>query len=163
MEKTKTEDRKAKTDEQKLETGNGKLGSQTQSGKRPVKDFTDLEAWSQARELRKAVYELTNKFPAEERHVLTAQLRRAAISVTANVAEGFGRYSYKENMQFCRHARGSLHEVRDHLTTAFDAGYLSKDEWRQLDELAQTVSKIINGYIRSTRQRLKEGEKREGQ
>ena len=85
--------------------------------------------------------------------MLTAQIRRAAISVTANLAEGFGRYSYQENIQFCRHARGSVHEVRDHLIAALDAGYLPQQVWPPTDELAQRVTRLINGYIRSTRAR----------
>ncbi|MFB3095313.1 MAG: four helix bundle protein [Candidatus Acidiferrales bacterium] len=133
-----------------LETGNSKLGSPGRPAKKQIKDFTDLNTWSLARDLRKTVYDFTKRFPADEKHVLVAQFRRAAISVTANLAEGFGRYSYRENVQFCRHARGSLHEVRDHLTTALDAGYLSQGEWKQVDDLAQRVAKLLNGYIRST-------------
>lgn len=141
---------KTKNEKMKLETGNVKLDSITSSERKRVRDFTDLEVWKLARELRKFTYKLTKTFPSEEKHVLTAQLRRAAISVTANVAEGFGRYSYKENIQFCRHARGSIHEVRDHLTTALDAGYVSQDRWKELDDLAQRVTKLLKGYIRST-------------
>lgn len=134
----------------KLEAGNSKLAKQDS---RPVKDFTDLEVWRLARELRQKVYVISKRFPAEEKYVLTAQLRRAAISITANLAEGFGRYSYQENIQFCRQARGSVHEVRDHLIAALDAGYFSLEEWQPLVELAQSVTKLINGYIRSTRAR----------
>jgi hypothetical protein len=79
----------------KLEIGDSKLA---QPNPRSIKDFTDLEVWRLARELRRKVYEVSRKFPVEEGHVLTAQMRRAAISVTANLAEGFGRYSYKENI-----------------------------------------------------------------
>lgn len=119
----------------------------------PVQDFKDLAAWKLARELRKLVYDISRKFPAEEKYVLVSQLRRAAISVTANIAEGFGRYSHQENTQFCRHARGSGSEVRDHLTTALDERYLSAGEWTAADSLAQRVIQVLNGYIRST-QRL---------
>lgn len=120
-----------------------------------VKDFVDLDAWKLGRDFRKRVYTLTRGFPAEEKHVLTAQLRRAALSVTANIAEGFGRYSYQENLQYCRQARGSAYEARDHLTAALDAGYLSRDEWQDTDQLAQRVIQVLNGYIRSTRARQK--------
>jgi len=109
----------------KLETGNSKLAT---SSKSPVKDFTDLNAWRMARELRKKVYDLTKGFPSEEKHALVSQIRRAAYSVTSNIAEGFGRFSYQENIQFCRLARGSAFEVRDHLTTALDAGYLQQKQ-----------------------------------
>ncbi len=125
--------------------------------RRLLKDFTDLDAWKLARKLRANVYALTKKFPPEERHVLVSQLRRAALSVTANIAEGFGRYSYQENLQFCRQARGSAYEIRDHLTSALDAGYLARVEWQEADALAQRVIQVLNGYLRSTqvRQRTK--------
>ncbi len=118
-----------------------------------VKDFKDLEAWKQARELRKLAYGLAKRFPAEERYALGSQLRRASLSVTANIAEGFGRFSYRENIQYCRQARASAFELRDHLTTAYDAGYLSKKEGLAADALAQRVIQILNGYIRATRRR----------
>jgi four helix bundle protein len=84
---------------------------------------------------------------------LTSQLRRAAVSVTANLAEGYGRFSYQENIQFCRQSRASVYELRDHLTTALDAGYITHQEYKQHDLHAVEVVKLLNGYIRSTRQR----------
>jgi four helix bundle protein len=122
-----------------------------------VKDFTDSVAWKLARELRKAVFEVTKRMPTEEKYVLVAQLRRAAMSVTANLAEGFGRFSYQENIQFCRQARGSAFEVRDHLTTALDAAHILGDDWKRLDELPRRVIQVINGHIHSTRSRQKSG------
>jgi len=118
-----------------------------------VKDYTDLVTWKLARELRKSVYELSKSWPSEEKYVLVAQLRRAAISITANIAEGFGRFTYPEHIQFCRQARGSAMEVRDHLTTALDAGYVAKKEWLDLDRLAQRVIQVLNGTIRSAKSR----------
>jgi four helix bundle protein len=139
----------------KLEIRNSKLAPKR--GEPPaVKDFKDLTAWKLGRELRKAVYEMTKKFPAEERYVLTAQMLRAAISVTANLAEGFGRFGYQENLQFCRHSRGSATELRDHFTTAQDAGYISEAEMTRIDELAQRYIQVLNGYIHSTRARQEE-------
>ena len=89
-----------------------------------INDFTDLEVWKGARELRREVYKLALTFPDFEKLGLAGQMRRAATSVTANVAEGFGRFGYQENAQFCRRARGSLYELRDHLITCVDEGYL---------------------------------------
>ena len=117
----------------------------------PVRDFTDLQVWRLARELRKLSYSLLRGFPREERFVLSSQLRRAAISITANIAEGFGRYSYQENLQFCRQARGSAFEVRDHLTTALDANYVTPELYKKADALTQRVIQTLNGYIRSTK------------
>jgi len=120
---------------------------------KPLKDFMDLVAWKLARELRRKVYELTQTMPPEEKYVLVAQMRRAAISVTANLAEGFGRFSYQENVQFCRHARGSVSELRDHFTTALDERYITREQWKAAEELAQRVTQVLNGYIRATRAR----------
>jgi four helix bundle protein len=117
---------------------------------RPVRDFKDLEVWKVARELRREVYKLAKGLPESEKFSLAGQMRRAGISVTANIAEGFGRFSYQENAQFCRLARGSVYELRDHLTTCVDAGYLELPEGRRLDRIAQRVAQLLNGYLRST-------------
>ncbi|HEX4002613.1 MAG TPA: four helix bundle protein [Candidatus Acidoferrales bacterium] len=118
-----------------------------------MKDFTDLDAWKLARQLRQTVFAITRAFPNEERYVLTNQLWRAAMSITANIAEGFGRFSYRENIQFCRQARGSVFEVRDHLTSALDAGYLPAQTAAEIDANAQRVIQVLNGYIRATQKR----------
>jgi len=88
--------------------------------------------------------------PDFEKFALATQIRKAASSVTANIAEGFGRYSYQENVQFCRQARGSLFELRDHLTTCADQEYIDSKECQRLDALAQRVAQLLNGYVRST-------------
>lgn len=116
-----------------------------------VGDFTELRTWQTARKLRREVYELTKNFPAEEKYALSGQMRRAAVSVTANLAEGYGRFSYQENIQFSRQSRASVFELRDHLTTALDAGYISRGRYKELDGLAMDVVRLLNGYIRSTK------------
>lgn len=116
-----------------------------------VSDFVDLESWRFGRQLRVALYQLTNDFPADEKYGLSAQIRRAAVSVTANIAEGYGRYSYQENVQFCRVSRGSLYELRDHLITALDSGYLSIKKFEELNQLAMSAIRLVNGYIRATK------------
>jgi four helix bundle protein len=124
--------------------------------RKTITDFTELHTWQAARKLRGELYRLTKSFPHEENFGLTAQIRRAAVSVTANIAEGYGRFSYQENIQFCRHSRASVFELRDHLTTALDAGYIPKNRYRELDERAIEVIRLLNGYIRATK-KLKEG------
>ena len=116
----------------------------------PVRDFKDLEVWRAVRELRKEIYRVARALPDFEKFGLASQLRRAATSVTANLAEGFGRFGYQENAQLCRQARGSLYEVRDHLTTCVDEGYIEQTEGERLDKLAQFVARLLNGYLRST-------------
>jgi four helix bundle protein len=115
-----------------------------------VADFTQLEVWRVARKLRIEAYAIAKLFPAEEKYGLALQLRRAAVSITANIAEGYGRYSYQENIQFCRHSRGSTYEVRDHFITALDAGYIPREKYKEARALAISVIRLLNGYIRST-------------
>ena len=117
---------------------------------RPVRNFKDLESWRTARDLRRELYRMAKALPDIEKFGLASQIRRAAISVTANIAEGFGRFGYQENAQMCRQARGSLYELRDHLTTCVDEGYLGPAEGERLDALIQTVTRLVNGYLRST-------------
>lgn len=121
--------------------------------KSAVRDFTDLITWKSARILRASIYRMCRRFPEHEKFGLSSQMRRAAVSVTANLAEGYGRFSYQENIQFCRQSRGSVYELRDHLTTALDAGYISPDDYKENNFQAVAVVRLINGYIRATRQR----------
>jgi four helix bundle protein len=134
-----------------LEKGKWKMGSENRPQR--VTDFTELETWQVARRLRTEVYTITRGFPPEEKYCLSSQMRRAAVSVTANVAEGYGRFPYQENIQFLRQSRASAYELRDHLTTALDAGYITKVRFAELDELAKSVVRLLNGYIRSTKAR----------
>lgn len=123
-------------------------------GESKLVDFKQLEVWKKARALRREVYRLTQTFPKQEAYGLSLQMRRAAVSVTADLAEGYGRYSYQENVQFCRQRRGSAYELRDHFTTVSDEGYAEKERCVELDRMAMDVIRLVNGYIRST-QRLK--------
>jgi len=118
--------------------------------RRTVKDFTDLEVWKAAREMRRQIYMLAKTLPDFEKFGLASQLRRAAVSVTANLAEGYGRFGYQENAQFCRQARGSVYELRDHIITCMDECFISKDEGCKLDAMLQRVATILNGYLRAT-------------
>jgi four helix bundle protein len=119
----------------------------------PIRDFTDLEVWKAARSLRTHVYLMCRYFPKHETFELCSQMRRAAVSITANLAEGYGRFSYQENIQFCRRSRGSLYELRDHFTTALDAGYITQEEHKFCESQALFLLKLINGYIRATKDR----------
>jgi four helix bundle protein len=144
----------------KFETRNSKFVNFEPATLGAVRDVKDLLVWQLARELRLIVYELVKKFPPEERFALNTRMRRGTQSASANIPEGFGRYSYRENIQFCRQARGSAFEIRDHLVTATDAGFVSKEEYARSDALAQRTVQAINGYIRSTSGRMLESEKK---
>ena len=116
--------------------------------------FENLECWRHAREFRRAIYEASRKFPGEETFGLTAQVRRAACSVTANIAEGYGRYSFPERIQFCIMARGSLNEVLDHLYVALDEGYIAPERFNLLYSQGRRAEKILNGYITHLRSKV---------
>ncbi|NIR48956.1 four helix bundle protein [candidate division KSB1 bacterium] len=112
------------------------------------RDFITLEAWQNARDVKLFFHKkVLPRLPREERYNLLSQIRRASISITANIAEGYGRFHYQEGIQFYRISRGSLYELKDHLITCLDLQYIDTktyDEGKQLIELAQ---KNLNGYI----------------
>ena len=95
------------------------------------------------------LYNVVTRLPESERYNLSAQIRRAAVSLTANIAEGYGRFHFKENIQYCRIARGSAYELIDHLITCQDERYLAKDEVEALHGELLTFVRLLNGYIRS--------------
>jgi four helix bundle protein len=109
--------------------------------------FEDLEIWKECRKLRIEVSKLLITLPPEEKYRLVDQLIRSSRSVTANIAEGHGRYHYQENIQFCRQARGSLNEVFDHLITALDEEYINTSQLEAYREIFNQALKLLNGYI----------------
>jgi four helix bundle protein len=118
---------------------------------RSIKSFQDLEVWQAARELKGFLRELTKKFPDAEKYRLVDQIIRAKRSVTANIAEGFGRYHFQENIQFCRTARTSLSELLDHMITSLDNLYISEEEFANVENRIKKCTQLLNGYIRSLR------------
>ncbi len=115
-----------------------------------ISTFSDLESWKQAHELVALIYLLTNSFPQTEIYGLTSQLRRASVSVTANIAEGFSRFHYKDRLRFYYDARGSLSEVQSELMDAQNIGILSKENFDQAFALTEKVHLILGGLIRKT-------------
>ena len=116
-----------------------------------IKSFTDLSAWKEAHKLVLAIYEATRRFPNEEKFGLVNQLRRAVVSISSNIAEGFSRNTNKEKVQFYYTALGSLTEVHNQSIIAKDVAYI---DTRQFDKLMQqiiTVNKLLNGLIKSAK------------
>ena len=111
------------------------------------KGYKELESYIKARELRISISELVKKFPASEKFQLISQIIRSSRSITANIAEGYGRFTYTDTRHFFIIARGSTTETMEHLTTAFDEKYIVEDELNLFDEKCQTIIKLINGYI----------------
>jgi four helix bundle protein len=109
--------------------------------------FKDLDVWRLSREIRINISNIVKSFPVHEKYNLTSQLIRSSRSITANIAEGFGRYYYKENILFCRQARGSLYETLDHLICALDEKYISQEILDSMQEKLEKCLKSLNGYI----------------
>ncbi|MGG9962091.1 four helix bundle protein [Ferruginibacter sp. SUN106] len=111
--------------------------------------FYDLPAYKICRAFRKKVSALAKKhFPKHENFHLTAQILDSSRSVTANIAEGFGRFHYQENIQFCRQARGSLTETMEHMITAYDEKFIEKEILTEVNKDYKECLKQINGYIK---------------
>jgi four helix bundle protein len=113
-----------------------------------LENFEDLECYKAARLCRLEVSKFTKLLPAEEKFRLKDQMIRASRSVTANMAEGFGRHHHQENLQFCRQARGSLYEMIEHFHTALDENYLDDETHKLRVAEHHTAIRILNGYIR---------------
>ncbi len=124
-----------------------------------ITKFTELIAWQKAHKLVLAIYKATEQFPASEQFGLTSQVRRAAVSITSNIVEGFERSSNKELKQFLIIARGSLGETQNQLLLARDLGYLSKEDFNRLAHDSIEVHKLINGFIKSLQTRKLETSK----
>jgi four helix bundle protein len=124
-----------------------------QPEERSFRTFEDLEAYRVAREFRKAMYAVNRRLPNFEKFELASQIRRAAVSLTNNVAEGHGRYHYLEQIKFNLQARGSLEELIDDLNVCADEHYLPSAEVSALKQQGWRVYQLLNGYIRYLRDR----------
>mgnify|MGYP001820963162 CR=1 FL=1 len=91
-----------------------------------MKSFTDLEVWNEARKLVNSVYLMSNKFPESENYGITSQIRKCAVSIPSNIAEGCGRQSSKETIHFLHISRGSLFELETQIYISFDQKYITK-------------------------------------
>jgi four helix bundle protein len=109
--------------------------------------FEDLEVWKNCRDLRNRLSNMAKQFPVEEKYRLIDQLKRASRSATANIAEGYGRFHYQENIQFCRQSRGSLYEVLDHLICALDEQYIDNETFNERKADLEKCIALLNGYI----------------
>ena len=115
-----------------------------------IKSFTDLRAWQEGHQLVLEIYKITKKFPKDELFGLTSQLRRAVVSITSNIAEGFSRNSHKEKTQFYFISIGSLTETQNQLLIARDLEYITKEEFQKAAQQTVIISKIIIGLIKSS-------------
>ena len=125
-----------------------------QSAERVVgQSFEELYVYRLAREFRKSMTDLARQLPTDERFNLSIQMRRAALSVTNNIAEGMGRYHYQENIQFCRQSRGSITELIDDLNACLDEGYIDPAICEEHKKRAYELIKVLNSYVASQKRR----------
>jgi len=111
------------------------------------KSFEELDCWKACTEVRRFITTLVRKYPKDEKFGLVDDMKRAGRSTTHNIAEGFGRFHYQENIQFCRQSRGSLHELIDQLITSKDEALIGDADYNQGRELISKALVLLNGYI----------------
>jgi four helix bundle protein len=116
-----------------------------------------LEVYISAKAFRKEIVKTANTFPKEEKFLLIAQIKDSARSISANIAEGYGRYHYQEAIQFCRISRGSLLETYDHLSSALDENYITETIFLEFKTQQEHLLKMLNGYIAYLKRRKQEG------
>lgn len=117
-----------------------------------IKTFTDLIAWQKSHELTLLIYKITDKFPAKEIYSLTNQIRRSAISIVSNIAEGFSRQTLKEKIQFYYIALGSNTELQSQILISKDLNYVSELDFKSTHEKITTTNKLINGLIKKLKE-----------
>lgn len=112
------------------------------------RDFTSLMAWQKCRDVKLFFYKkILPLLPKEEKYNLDIQLRKASVSSTSNIAEGYGRYHYQEGIQFYRIVRASLYELKDHLISCFDLSFITEELKNEGELLIEDAKKTLNGYI----------------
>lgn len=119
---------------------------------RKIRSFTDLNSWRGAHSLTVKLYRVTRSFPKEELFGLTSQMRRAAVSITSNIAEGFSRKTSSDREHFYTMARGSLTELQSQLLLARDIEYLHSKDFNALSQQSIEVHKVLTGLINSTKE-----------
>lgn len=119
--------------------------------KTKIQNFWDLVAWQEAKKLAVLTYEITKAFPRHELYSLVDQIRRAVVSIAANIAEGFGRETYKDKAHFYMMAQGSLYELQSHLLIAKELNYLPEVSFQQVFDLSVNVHRILSGLIKKSR------------
>lgn len=120
------------------------------SEQKKIRTFKDLDVWKQAHSLVIKVYIITKDFPKEEQYGLVSQMRRAAVSVTSNIAEGFVRNSYKEKTHFYYMSKGSLAELQNQLLISKDVMYLSEEKYNAIELDLIRVQMILSKFIQKT-------------
>ena len=116
--------------------------------KKTIKTFTDLSAWKESHNLALMIYKVTERFPDNERFGLVMQMRRASVSISSNIAEGFSRNTSKDKYQFYSMAYGSLTELQSQLLLSRDLNFIPSQEFQEISAQTIVVAKLINGLKR---------------
>jgi len=119
-----------------------------------MKTHKDLDVWKTSVEMVTNVYQVTRNFPKEEIYGLTNQMRRAAVSVPSNIAEGAGRNSSKEFIQFLNFSTGSLSELETQLIISYNLKYINDEQKQNMDIQINTIFKMLSGLIQSVKKRI---------
>lgn len=112
------------------------------------KNYKDLEVWKEGRKLVKVIYDVTNEFPESEKYALVSQVKRASVSIVSNIAEGTGRNTHKDTLQFLYISKGSVYELETQLYLAFDLGFISNNMLANALERLSKVRKLLIGLIK---------------
>ena len=121
-----------------------------------------LKVWERAKDFAVKIYkQVLPLLPQEEKRSLNQQIRRSSTSISANIAEGHGRFYYQDNVRFCYNARGSLEETLSHLIVCFEAGLIAETVYKELESEGEEIEKMLNGYIAFLK-KSKQGENEPG-
>lgn len=121
---------------------------------RPINDYRDLDVWNEAMAFCERIYEVTKDFPREEMFGLTSQMRRAAVSIPSNIAEGYGREQTKSFIQYLRISQGSLKELETQVLLATRLDYMSQKSSQELLLTTTKIGKMLRAFIRSLEKKL---------
>ena len=116
-------------------------------------DFRDLEVWKQCKVIRAEIWKLCKTFPKDEKYRLSDQMIRSSRSATDCIAEGYGRFHYQENIQFCRQSRGSLYELMNQMDTALECEYIDQNYFNDMIKEIKSAIRLLNGYIKYLKKR----------
>jgi len=116
-------------------------------------DFRDLEVWQLCKTIRAEIWNLCKTFPKDEKYRLSDQMIRSSRSATDCIAEGYGRYHYQENIQFCRQSRGSLYELMNQMDTALECEYIDQNYFNDMIKKIKSAIRLLNGYIKYLKKR----------
>lgn len=119
--------------------------------KEKIKSFEDLIVWREGHKLVLMIYNITSSFPDNEKFGLVSQMRRCVVSITSNIAEGFGRKGYKEKIQFYYISSGSFSELKNQILIARDVGYLTEKSYNEIINQADYAHKLLNLFVNKTK------------